>query len=56
MNDCWLTTHARTHTHTHTHIHIYIYIYIYIYEQDLVLNNPQGLICPKTQPNLNNSI
>ena len=25
-------------------------IYIYIYKQDLVLDNPQGLICHKTQP------
>ena len=25
--------------------------YIYIYKQDLVLNNPQGLICSKTQTN-----
>ena len=25
--------------------------YIYMYKQDLALNNPQGLICYKTQPN-----
>ena len=27
------------------------YIYIYIYKQDLVLNDPQILICYKTQQN-----
>ena len=27
------------------------YIYIYIYKQDFALNNPQRLICHKTQPN-----
>ena len=32
------------------YICIYIYIYIYIYKQDLALNNPQRLICHKTQP------
>ena len=26
-------------------------IFIYIYKQDLALNNLQGLICYKTQPN-----
>ena len=26
--------------------------YIYIYKQDFALNNPQGLICHKTQSNL----
>ena len=35
--------------------YIYIYIYIYIYKkQDLTLDNPQGLICRKTQPNQTN--
>ena len=24
--------------------------HVYVYEQDLTLNNPQGLICHKTQP------
>ena len=28
-------------------------IYTYMYKQDLALNNPQGLICNKTQPNQN---
>ena len=31
----------------------YIHL-IYIYKKDLVLNNLQGLICYKTQPNPNN--
>ena len=26
---------------------------VFIYEQDMVLNNPQGLICHKTLTNLN---
>ena len=29
-------------------------VYIYIYKQDLKLNNPQGLICHKTQSNRTN--
>ena len=32
-------------------MYIYIYIYICIYEQKLELNNPQELICYKTQTN-----
>ena len=28
-----------------------LYIYIYTYKQVLVLNNVQGLLCYKTQPN-----
>ena len=30
--------------------HIYL---IYVYIENLALNNPQGLICHKTQPNQN---
>ena len=33
--------------------HIYI---IYIYKEDLALNNPQELICHKTQPNQTKSV
>ena len=53
LKECYLQTIYLqiTHTHTHTHTHIYIYIYIYIYIQDSAFNNPQGLICHKTQPN-----
>ena len=28
-----------------------MYVYVCVCKQDLALNNPQGLICHKTQPN-----
>ena len=30
-----------------------LYVCVCVCKQDLVLNNPQGLICHKTQPNQN---
>ena len=32
-----------SHIHTHTHTHTHTYIYIYIYEEELALNNLNGL-------------
>ena len=42
-----LSTNYSLTNQTHTHIYIYIY--------DLALNNLQGLICHKKQPNQSNS-
>ena len=35
------------------YVFILVYIIISMYKKDLVLNNPQGLIWYKTQPNQN---